>query len=203
MTVSVADILRAVKKALGPEERRQAEALERLARIVSGYPSERIATLPAPAKARSGHGGSDVAALADVLERFRPLFRLLAPKPERAGLDRLQRLVITAGSMSLRDLLQHLESALGAAPAEARPEVYVQALEQAVEDETAFPQVVEQLDRDPGVDRAALVEVASRFAYKLPKRASRATALAAIRKVHQDLLQTRKNVAAQRGTSAA
>lgn len=88
-------------------------------------------------------------------------------------------------------------------PSKFSPDPYVQSLEAARYNPDAFQRVLEGIASNRGINRAGMVEIASRFAFHLAPSTSRKRALAAITSLHAQTEGLAAKVRSMRGKSAA
>ncbi len=126
----------------------------------------------------------------------------------RAAFNSLRIFVNDRQEMTIRSFLGALHDAFS--PDRPKPrgdetlvDAYVSALTDAKHDDEGFPKLFGQLSNDERLNKDDVVEIASRFAFKMAKSTSKKTALEKIWKIHNASETFAAKSRAMKGKSAA
>lgn len=126
----------------------------------------------------------------------------------REAFNRLRIFVNDRQEMTIRSFLGALHDAFS--PDRPKPrgdetlaDVYVSALTEVKHDDERFPKLFGQLSHDERLSKDDVVEIASRFAFKMAKSTSKKTALEKIWKIHNASETFAAKSRAMKGKSAA
>lgn len=153
--------------------------------------------------------GATLGELASDLNAYNEFFERACKPSFRDDAKALVRVWRHLGPMSIREFIATLQDAFKPAggpyakPGESLVEAYVRRLNETKHDPTHFPAVVAALENTKDLKKADVVEIASRFAFRMAKSTSRADALARIKRQHESSELAGAKDKATRGTSAA
>ncbi len=149
-----------------------------------------------------------VADVVAVLEAFEDFIRGLAKPLAREALGIWKDFLADRQEMTIRSFLDALHDAF--APDRPKPadgqsivDAYVDALRTAKHDDEKFPRLFAELTSDERLSKDDVVEVASRFAFKMGKSTSKKVALERIWKMHNASETFAAKSRAMKGKSAA
>lgn len=126
----------------------------------------------------------------------------------RAAFNTLRIFMNDRQEMTIRSFFDALHDAFSPDRPKARDgqtlvEVYVSALTEAKHDDEQFPRLFGQLSNDERLSKDEVVEIASRFAFKMAKSTSKKSALEKIWKIHNASETFAAKSRAMKGKSAA
>lgn len=143
-----------------------------------------------------------------VLNSFDDFISRTTKPSARAAFNALRIFVNDRHEMTIRSFLGALHDAFSpdrprAGEGESLVAAYVDALTDAKHDEARFPKLFGQLSNDERLSKDDIVEIASRFAFKMAKSTSKKTALEKIWKIHNASETFAAKSRAMKGKSAA
>ena len=143
-----------------------------------------------------------------VLLTFEGFFARAAKAPVKAAFNTLKTIVNDRQDMAIRSFIEALHQAFSPdrpvpSADETVVDAYVASLRAAKHDDQRFPQLYHQLSTDDRLSKDDIVEIASKFAFKMAKSTSKKTALERIWKMHNASETFAAKSRAMKGKSAA
>lgn len=190
----------------------EANALSELADLLTPFGRRNVAELKLPksfvSSSSANSGGANLSTLVKTLRTFDGFISRAASASTRGGFYHLQTLMNDRQDMTIRSFIDALHSAFS--PERPNPandtslvDAYVDALRAAKHDDKKFPALFETLSSDERLTKDDVVEVASKFAFKMAKSTTKKAALAGIWKMHSASETFAAKSKASKGKSAA
>ncbi|MBI1186395.1 MAG: hypothetical protein GC206_03560 [Alphaproteobacteria bacterium] len=156
--------------------------------------------------AESRADGPSISTFLDALQLIKPFMSVAAKPSMNAAIKNLERILTQRPTMSIRSYMEALSAAVlgDEQPApETTVSAYVKSLTDALHDGDEFQKVFRALQRDKSLAREHIVEIASRFAFKMAKGTSKRAALDRIWKMHDASQAFSEKARSMGGKSAA
>lgn len=168
-----------------------ASALSELADSLSPFDAREVSDLKfaAPLPDRSGIGDRMLSEPLEALSAFDAFIARTAKPTVRGALNDLRIFLNDRQHMTIRSFIDALHAAFS--PERPQPandaslvQTYVDALKDAKHDDERFPKLYKALSTDERLNKDDVVQIASKFAFKMAKSTSKKVALERIWKMH-------------------